>query len=623
MKQIGRSEIFILEMLKSLTKSFFIILNFKLKLYPMSTFKLPPFFILILCCFILTPRGLTAQSSDTSKPNVVLILIDDLSHLGVTSYGATRVTSNRGLFENVAFTTPQMDRLATEGIMFNNAHAYPLCEATRIALMSGKNNSRNYLRCKSQHASDVTFGDIFRKNGYATGIFGKWKQTRGTKEIHGKDYIFEFGWDEFTCFDVITEGQRFINPNLVRNGTVMDYKGRKDVDPQTGRRWYGPDICNRDALQFIEKNKDRPFFLYYPMLLVHDEHQPTPDTKPREIFDNFNEEKNKKTGYKADDHRFFPDMIAYTDKLIGKVISKLEALNLMENTLLIVMGDNGTKESFTHVFPNGKKYPARKGGTADNGTHVPLIMSYPKNFSAPFTYNGLVNLTDILPTLCDAAGIEIPRKEELDGISFWNAINTGKPSHRDVIYTWYNANNLYTDHSELLRFAFNKDFKYYAPTPEFPEGRFFDLRTDPLELEGDHFEERRFKLRLYSGLKRNKLTKEQKEAYLYLKNEIENNNHIPVSGLKIEASKTQITMGQTLQLTHTIIPENATRNNVVWHSENPQIASIDKFGVLTAHQPGEVVIKLYSWDDAYPLSANTSVTYKTDGIHDKLTVIVE
>lgn len=274
---------------------------------------LKPFIALIIVTLISACKQNTApllaelNENSATKPNVVLILIDDLNHYGVTAYGANRVSSNKGLFTNIKFTTPEMDKLANNGVMFNNAHAYPLCEATRIALMSGKLNSRNYLRPKSQHASDITFGDVFQKNGYATGIFGKWKQTRGTKEINGKDYIFEFGWDEFTCFDVITEGQRFINPNLVRNGKVYNYTGRTDLDPETGRRWYGPDICNRDALKFIDKNKDKPFFLYYPMLLVHDEHQPTPDTKPNEVFDTFDGERRE--GYKPDDHNFFPDMI--------------------------------------------------------------------------------------------------------------------------------------------------------------------------------------------------------------------------------------------------------------------------------------------------------------------------
>lgn len=582
-------------------------------------------YIILLSCLLIYSNS-TSQSTTpktNQKQNVVLILIDDLSHLGVTAYGANKLTSNRDLFENVKFETPQMDKLVNEGIIFNNAHAYPLCEATRIALMSGKHNSRNYLRCKSQHASDITFGDVFKNNGYATGMFGKWKQTRGTKEISGKDYIFEFGWDVFTCFDVITEGQRFINPNLVKNGEIMNYEGRTDLAPETGRRWYGPDICNRDALNFIDKNKDNPFFLYYPMLLVHDDHKPTPDTRPHSLFDNFDEANNNKNGHKGDDQAYFPDMIEYTDKLIGKIIDKLAEHHLSDNTLVVVMGDNGTKEAFTHVFPNGDTYPARKGGTSDNGTHVPLIFYAPSEFKQKATYDGLVNLTDIFPTICDAANIEIPRQQDIDGISFWNEIKTGKQKHRDVIYTWYNANNNYTDESELLKFAFNKDFKYYAPTKEFPEGRFFDLRTDPLELKGDHYEKRGFGLKLYSGLKLKKLTEEQRSAYTFLKKEIEKNNYVAVESLKIETLKNVLKTGEIVQLNHTIIPSNATRNNVIWHSDNPEIATIDKFGLLTTHKAGAVKIKLYSWDDAYPQSANTPVTFKTDGIQDVVEFSVE
>ena len=338
------------------------------------------------------------------------------------------------------------------------------------------------------------------------------------------------------------------------------------------------------------------------------------------FFDNFDGERRK--GYKPDDQTFFPDMVSYTDKLIGNIINKLKEEHLIDNTLIVIMGDNGTKESFTHVLNNGDLYPARKGGTSDNGTHVPLIFFSPKDLSQKTTYEGLVNLTDIYPTILDAANIEIPNKQDIDGISFWDEVTSGKQKHRDLIYTWYNANNLYTDHSELLRYAFNKDFKYYSPTPKFPEGRFFDLRTDPLEREGDYFEERKWKLRLYSGIKIKDLNDEQRAAYLVLKNEIEKHNYVAVKHVNIKANLSTLNTGQNIQLQHEVLPNNATRNNVIWHSENPKIASIDKFGMLTAHKPGVVKIKLYSWDDAYPLSANTSVEFKTEGIQDAIEITV-
>ena len=383
-------------------------------------------------CLIAIGLGLflpVALQAEQKQPNVVLILIDDLSHYGVTAYGANRISERSGAFENVTFQTPNIDRLAHDGLRCDNAFVYPLCESTRIALMSGQYNSRNFLRCKSQHASEITFGDVFQKAGYATGIFGKWKQTRGTREIPGKDYILQFGWDEFCCFDVVGEGQRFINPNLVINGEICDYGGRTDVDPHTGRRWYGPDICNRRALEFIERHRDEPFFLYYPMMLVHDEHKPTPDTQPRSLFDECDEAKS------FDDRRFFPDMLAYMDKLIGQVVDKLDEQGLRDNTLVIVMGDNGTKEPFTHILPDGTLYPGGKGGNKDNGLHVPLIFSWPGEIPGSEnnqirTYDGLVDVTDIYPTILEATGIPIPNRNGIDGISFWPQI-LGARANRD------------------------------------------------------------------------------------------------------------------------------------------------------------------------------------------------
>ena len=327
-----------------------------------------------------TPQSEIDKAHQTHT-NVVLILIDDLSHYGVTAYGANRLHSYDGEFTKEEFATESIDALAQQGIRIDRAFAYPICENTRIALMSGKRNDRNYLQPKSQHSSDITFGDAFKKAGYATGLFGKWKQTRGTVEVSGKDYISEFGWDDYAAFDVVTEGQRYINPNLVINGEVHNYNSRNDLDPETGRRWYGPDIINRHALRFIEQNKHNPFFLYYPMILVHDDHKPTPDTQPESIFDEFPENADY-NNTRGDDRQYFPDMIRYMDKMIGNVVEKLRQQDLLDNTLIVVMGDNGTKETFGHVLPDGSIYPGRKGGNADNGLHVPLVLHYPGKIPA-------------------------------------------------------------------------------------------------------------------------------------------------------------------------------------------------------------------------------------------------
>lgn len=562
----------------------------------------------------------------TEKPtNIVLILIDDLSHYGVSAYGADRLHANFNNFPDTKFSTPTIDELANEGFMAANAFAYPLCENTRVALMSGKENQRNYLRPKSLHASDITFGDTFKKAGYKTGLFGKWKQTRGTTTVPAAEYLYQFGWDEFTAFDVTTEMQRFINPLLVKNGEVNNYMGRKDIDPQTGRRWYGPDIVNRDALAFIEKNKEHPFFLYYPMMLVHDEHQPTPDTIPKSAFDNFSERKIKGVKNSGDDLKYFPDMIAYTDKLIGKVVTKLDELGLRENTLIVVVGDNGTKETFAHIFPDGTVYPARKGGHADNGIHVPLVLNQPNTIPASRLtnqYQGLIDISDIYPTLAEAANVNIPNKKDIDGISFWPQVKGAKHESREVIFHTGIDNFKYTEKNGIIRYAFTKDFKRYAPSYHFPKGRFFDLRTDLFERVGDDVKSFRWGKLRYSGLPLDKLTKEQQAAYDKLGKVLAENQIVNAEKLTIKSTKKRLTINETLTLQAQLIPANTTRNGIVWHSSNPTVASVNKFGEVIAHQAGEVTIKAYSWSDAQPLAHGRDPEFLTTGVQDAFELTV-
>ena len=412
------------------------------------------------------------------------------------------------------------------------------------------------------------------------------------------------------------------------NGDVLNYNGRKDLDPETGRRWYGPDIVNRKALKFIENNKDKPFFLYYPMILVHDDHKPTPMTKPHSIFDTFPEKAqyNNKGG---DDRQYFPDMIEYMDHLIGKVIKKLEQEGVRENTLIVVMGDNGTKEVFGHVLPDGSIYPGRKGGNADNGIHVPLVLNYPEVMPSSDNdndrrYDGLVNLTDIYPTIAEAAGIEMPKAEQVDGISLWPQAKGAAGEPREHIYTWFIGNNTYQDVDDIgIIYAFNKEFKRYAPSKEFPEGRFFDLRSDPLERVGDQVVEAKWGILRYSGLPLDSLTAEQQLGYEALGKVLEHNKIQKVKSLHITSPRQQLGLDEIKQLDYAVLPSSAKRAGVVWHSDNPEVVSVNKFGEIKALQQGQAIISIYSWDDAYPLSANREPSFYKNGVRDSIVVDVK
>ncbi|MFR9567124.1 MAG: sulfatase-like hydrolase/transferase, partial [Rikenellaceae bacterium] len=286
-----------------------------------------------------TPTQAATPRAD--KPNVIMILIDDLSSFGVSAYGLESITSSQKHFTDEKLSTPNIDKLAQEGVLCSHAYSHALSEATRVALMTGMNNGRNYIETKALHESQITYGDVFQANGYKTAVYGKWKQSRGSIEVPAVRHISAFGWDDYSCFDMVYANQRFINPDLVVNDKIENYNGRTDLDPATDRRWYGPDMFNRKTLEFIEKNQNDPFFIYYSLVLIHDDHKPTPDSKPRSVFDTTDESN------KNDLREYFPDMIRYTDKMIGRVVDKVEELGLRDNTIIIVMGDNGSKEFVT------------------------------------------------------------------------------------------------------------------------------------------------------------------------------------------------------------------------------------------------------------------------------------
>ncbi|MEM0964567.1 MAG: sulfatase-like hydrolase/transferase [Verrucomicrobiota bacterium] len=563
-----------------------------------------------------------AIGASSEKPNVVLILLDDVSHYSVSAYGAETISCDdpRGTFENVPFETPRMDSLAEEGVRCERAFTYPLCEPTRIALMSGKNNRRNFLQPKAQHASDITFGDLFKRAGYTTALVGKWKQTRGTEEIPAEEYIYEFGWDEFFAFDVNNQvGKRMIEPNFVLNGEIKNYRG---IDPETGRRWYGPELINRYALDFIERNKEEPFFLYYSMVLMHTERTPTPDTEPQSVYDDYDIHKKGNGNNVGDDPSFYPEMLHYADKMVGNLLDKLEETGLTERTIVILMGDNGTRPEYFFHWSNGKVRQAFKGKHIEGGIQVPLLIRAPGKIPSGSVYDGMVYVTDILPMLGDATGIEIPNEEDLDGVSFWTQLTgTDDTEHRDHIVTWYRKNG------DFIEYAFDKRYKRYAPNEVYPEGRFFDYGEDPLEKAGEPVRKKipnRWNRWRYAGLDLNNLTPEHQKAYDRLGKVLDEFTYIPVGDLRVIKSEAPLRVGHTQQLRCEIYPSNATRNNVIWQSSHPEIASIDKFGILEAHQPGQTTISAYSWDDANPVASGGGFEFETTGIQSSVEIgIVE
>lgn len=375
-----------------------------------------------------------AYCADARKPNVILILADD--------FGYECVAANGG----ESYSTPNLDKLAATGVRFTRCHVQPLCTPTRIMLMTGMSNARNYTDFGVLEKSQTTFGHIMKKAGYATCIVGKWQLGRDVSLPK------HFGFDEHCLWQLSRRPSRYKNPGLEINGKEKNYTDGE----------YGPDIVNDYALDFISRKKSEPFFLYYPMMLTHGPFEPTPDSKDYSKFEGKDEEGNKK---------YFGDMVAYMDKLIGKLVAHLEQQGLRENTLILFLADNGTGHGVASKF-KGRTVRGGKGLTVERGTHVPAIVNWPGKVVAGEVCGDLIDATDFLPTFCEMAAVNIPSGLKLDGHSFAPQLRgkTGEP--RQWLYSWYwpRANN-----DKRAEFARDKKFKLYST------GEFFDVVNDPEE----------------------------------------------------------------------------------------------------------------------------------------------
>ena len=192
---------------------------------------------------------------------------------------------------------------------------------------------------------------------------------------------------------------------------------------------FGPDVAADFALDFIEKNRNEPFFLYYPMILTHCPFIPTPGTP------DWDPDSPGSETYKGD-AKYFADMDHHMDKIIGRITTKLEELKLRDNTIIIFTGDNGTDEPVVSDWM-GRKIPGGKGQMNDNGTRVPLLVSYPGHIQAGTVSDELVDFTDILPTICDMTGTRLPAGHPEHGVSLWQTLQGLPGRNKPWAYFWY------------------------------------------------------------------------------------------------------------------------------------------------------------------------------------------
>jgi arylsulfatase A len=356
------------------------------------------------CLATLFGSGILAEGD--KKPNIILILDDDLGIEAIGSYGGK------------SYKTPNIDALAESGTRFENCFCTPVCSPSRVELMTGKYPFRTGWTTligwggEEQDdyfdpTKDKTFAHLMKSAGYRTAVAGKWQLCKFPEQA---DHPTQCGFDEHCLWTWKYQDKktsRYWSPSIWENGKLRENTAGK----------YGPDVFQEFCESFIERNAKQPFFLYYPMVLTHAPWAPTPDNK----------HDKKELGTQD----LFKGNVEYMDKLVGRIVDTVERLKLRENTIIIYTADNGTDARIKSVMGE-RDISGGKAQMLDTGSHVPLIVSWKGKTPAGKISDDLIDFSDFLPTFAKLGGVEIPAG--IDGQSFEPQLRGEAGKNRDWVY---------------------------------------------------------------------------------------------------------------------------------------------------------------------------------------------
>lgn len=380
---------------------------------------------ILLSCFLFS-------DAMARQPNVVVIFTDDQGALDMGCYGS------KDLF------TPAMDSLAASGARFTQAYSHTVCCPARAMLMTGRHPQRSDVGSWTQgetHAPpgrhmllrETTLAEALQKAGYATALFGKWHL--GAHPNHGPT---RQGFDEFFG---LRDGfiDNYCHYQLHRTGYHDLFEGTNEVFL---RGSYFPDLIADRALAFIDRNKERPFFLYLAMNLPHYPEQPL-----ERYVERYRELPEPRRSYAA--------VVSTVDDYVGRILTKLEATGLRDDTIIVLMSDNGYSaedyqiqvDHHTSGYPKGHNYGANggggntgewlgsKGAFLEGGIRVPAILSYPQAVPKGLVRDQAITAMDWYPTILALCDIDLPAGVKLDGHSVLPLIEDAHaPSFYETMY---------------------------------------------------------------------------------------------------------------------------------------------------------------------------------------------
>ncbi len=363
--------------------------------------------------------GTVVQQEKTTSPNIIFIMADDLGY------------NEPGCYGQEIIKTPSIDRIATEGIRLTQHYSgSPVCAPSRCVLMTGKHTGHSYVRNnfevkggdgfwgqKPIPDSTITIAELLKSKDYATAAMGKWGLGKTGSEGDPNNQ----GFDLFYGFNCQRHAHNHYPRFLMKNQDTIWLEG--NTRELTGEQ-YSQDLFIDEALQFIQNNKDKPFFLYLPFIIPHLSIQ-VPEESLEEYKEIIQEEDYEHRGYLK--HPFpragYAAMITRMDKGIGQIMALLKELNIENNTLIIFTSDNGPTYnrlggSDSEFFKSAGPFRGFKGSVYEGGIRVPFVARWPGKIKPGTTNNHICAFQDILPTLSEVAGVSDKNPDDIDGISF-------------------------------------------------------------------------------------------------------------------------------------------------------------------------------------------------------------
>lgn len=447
----------------------------------------------VLSFYFLFAVALHASSFKSGQPNVVLILADDLG------------SGDLGFYGNPKVRTPHLDRLAREGTRFEYFYVSPVCSPTRASLMTGRYHFRTgvvdtALGRQSMHPDEVTLAELLREAGYRTGIFGKWHL--------GDSYPMrpiDQGFEESLVIRTGGTGQLVCPREETNFRPMLLHNGR-----QTNGKGYTADLFTEAAIRFLSKYRDRPFFVYLPFNTPH-----TPLEVPERYYGHYKQVNLEHSEFPASGHplagkadqemiaRIY-GMVENLDANVGRLLAKLDELQLAQDTILIFMSDNGPLQArydpqkgiyldATNRRPLNARYNRGmldlKGSVHEGGIRSPFFIRWPDELKPNRSVKAIAAHIDVVPTLLEAFGVPKPSQVKLDGLSLMPLLRNEQTSwpDRNLYFQWHRG-----DTPELYRAFAVRSQTYKLVQPNGADGtelsmpqpfKLFDMRTDPLEMK--------------------------------------------------------------------------------------------------------------------------------------------